>query len=424
VVWSLIAAAAAGPCALPSPADAAFVFPVQADRVRVILELWPADAPQEWADGVLRVLEQRGLRAALIVPAEPPADDLAALLPRATAAGHEVGMWLNASVVPRDVLEPVGPLRQLVKPVRDVAGSVDLAIAPIGSRASEALLGKAGFNTLVNAEGAPSAEPRMAGVLEGQPGVHIVLPSGPYEDACGADPRSAPFTPRAADRAGAAIQKAQRAPGTPMVRVALDGRGGAETDAKVLGRWIDEVLVPGGVTVVTPGEARLVAAQAFRRGLPAAAPSGAGGGRLVALDVVGQAAAAVAEGDVLDRTLPGELNLTEAFVAFLFVSSGRTEGTVVRLSTLSGPATMATTTLSGPTEVPAEAVRAVAVALVAELPSEVPAAMSVGGRLLTASELLIAFAGVARGQDPVTVRPVGVPDPNQRGLGWGVSTIP
>jgi hypothetical protein len=54
----------------------------------------------------------------------------------------------------------------------------------------------------------------------------------------------------------------------------------------------------------------------------------------------------------------------------------------------------------------------------------VPGALSVDGRLLTASELLLALASVVRGEDPAVTRPIDVPEPNERGLGWGGSTLP
>jgi hypothetical protein len=423
VVWLLIAAASAAPCTLPAPADAPFEVPVRAERVRVVVELWVDGAPSSWTDALLATLAARGLRGMLVVPADVPTPELAAQLAAATEAGHEVAVVLPGSAVPRDVLAPVGPVRDLVAPVREAAGDAKTVVAPIGTRASEALLGKAGFNTLVDVAGAPTATPRMAGRLEGQAGVHIVLPPGPYDGACGHDPRVGPFTPAAADRAATAIQKAAVTPGTPIVRVALEGSRSDERDAAVLGRWIDEVLVPGGVTIVTAGEARLAAAKAFRSGPPEPAGQTAGG-RLVSLDAVALAAGGLTTGSVVPRTLPGDLNPSEAFLAFLLVAAGRTEGNVVRLSALSGPATEATTALRGPTPISADAARTAAKALAADLPGEVPAAFSVDGRLLTAAELLQVFAGVVRGDDPIVVRPMGVPEPNERGLGWGSATLP
>jgi hypothetical protein len=47
-----------------------------------------------------------------------------------------------------------------------------------------------------------------------------------------------------------------------------------------------------------------------------------------------------------------------------------------------------------------------------------------GGVLLTAAESLLAFASVARGEASAVVSPVGVPEPNMPGLGWGDATVP
>lgn len=424
MVWHLIAAASAAPCVLPAALDAPFQVPVKADRVRIVVELWMVgETPTTWAEPVLATLVAHDAHGMIVVPAAPPSPELAAVLSAATEGGHEVAVVLPASAVPRDLMAPVGPVRDLVAPVRDAAGEVKTVVAPIGSKASEALLGKAGFNTLIDAAGPPTATPRMAGRLEGQAGVRIVLPPGPYDGVCGTDPRVGPFTPAAADRAGAAIQKAEATAGTPIVRVALDGRRWSEDDAAVLDRWITEVLVPGEVRIVTASDARVAAAQAFRRG-PPEEPDEMAGGRLVGLEAVAEAATILTTGAVVPRLLPGDLNPTEAFLAFLLVTANRTEENVVRLSALDGPATLATSTLRGPTLLPAESVRAAAQALVADLPTEVPAAFSVGGSLLTAAELLLAFAGAVRGDDPIEVRPIGVPEPNERGLGWGSATLP
>lgn len=420
-----LAVAHAEPCALGGAADDAFEVRIGAEGVRVVLELWLAGAEEGWAESVLDALDARGLHGVVVAPPGEPAPVVRAVLERVAKGPHEVAVVLPSDLLPRSMEDPVRPVRKAIAPIRGVSGRVRAAIAPIGSKVVEAKLGSAGLRSLADAEGPPTGEPRMAGVFEGQPRVNVVLPAGPYEDACGTDPRVGPFLPAAADRAALAIQRATRFGGTPIARVALLGSRGAATDAEVLGRWLDTVVLPGGVVVGTAEEARQAALQGWRR--PAAErppPVDAGGGRLVAIAEVRTAAEALAEGVVVPRTLPGDLSPTEAFLGLLLVVAEHTEGDVVRLRALRGPAQLASTTLDGETTLSSDAVRAAARQLLAALPSEVPAALSVDGQLLTASELLLALASVVRGEDPAVVRPIDVPEPNQRGLGWGTSTTP
>lgn len=419
----VLGAARAG-CELEGPSDAPFVVPVQGERVHVVLEIWMAGAPTGWADGLLDVLDARGVPAVVVVPVAEPSADLGAILGRvASGKTHQVAVELSGAAVPRDLQAPIGPLKRSLDVFDGSVRPIRTVVAPVGSRAGEAMLGRAGFRSLVDAEGPPTAEPRMAGHLEGQPRINVVLPPGPYEDACGTDPRVGPFTPLAADRAALAIQRAARVAGTPIVRVGLDGRRASPADAEVLGRWIDGVLVPGKVEVVTAEDARQAVLQGFRQRGPAEVLPEIGG-RLVALDQVRGAAASLVDVTLIPRALPGDLNPTEAFFAFVLLAADRTEGAVVRLGALHGPAQSATTSLDGPTEIPLAAVREAATNLAAALPTEVPAAFSIGGRLLTAPELLLAFASAVRGDDPVMTRPIDVPEPNERGLGWGESTVP
>jgi hypothetical protein len=126
----------------------------------------------------------------------------------------------------------------------------------------------------------------------------------------------------------------------------------------------------------------------------------------------------------LPRELPGPLNLTEAFEAFLLVALDAQEGPVVRVRTLAPPVARAGSTLPSPVQIPRAAVIATASQLREDPLETLPSALPCGGRLLTAAELLLALAGVVRGEDPVTVRPIEVPDPNAPGLGWGAAGLP
>jgi hypothetical protein len=410
-------------CDLSGAPEARFRVPVQSDRVRLLIEVWPNGADPAWGPALLDVLDARGLSATVAVPAAPPDAASGPLLDRVRGTDHQVAVVVGRGLVPADKAA-VKALKRAVEPVSDRAGKVRTIIAPTGSRGREAMIGKAGFRNLLDAKATGEAGPRMAGHFEGQQRVNVVFPSGTYEDACGPDPKVGPFTPAAADRVGLALQRAARTPGTPVVRLALNGSAGAASDAEVLGRWLDEIVAPAGVRVVTADQARHAALQSFRRP-PVTEDLPEVGGRLVSLDEIGTAAGALEAGaSVLPRTLPGDLNPTEAYFAFALVLADRTEGEVVRLGALHGPAQLATSTLSAPVEVDRAAVAAVASALVGAMPSEVPAALSFEGRLLTASETLLAFASAVRGDDPVTTRPIAAPEPNERGLGWGDATVP
>lgn len=422
-VLSAQTAAAAG-CDLSGPADARFRVPVDSDRVHLVIELWPVGADPAWAPAILDALDARHVPAVLAVPAAPPDPVVGALLDRVRGTDHDAAVVIGRGLVPGGPKD-VGSLEKSAAPVRARAGKVKTLVAPLGARTSEALMGRAGFSSLVDAASKPTAEPRMAGHFEGQQRLRVVLPTGPYEDACGPEPDAGPFTPAAADRVAQALIRAARVKGTPVVRLALIGSRGAATDADVLGRWLDEVVLPGGVRVVTAEQARIAILRGFRTPASDDDVLPEVGGRLVGVDDVAAAAAGLGpELTAIPRTLPGDLDPTEAFLAFALVVADRTEGPVVRLRALHGPAQLATTVLTGETELPVADVRSLASQLVAALPTEVPAALAVGGRLLTAPELLLAFASVVRGEDPARTRPIDVPDPNARGLGWGDATVP
>ncbi len=371
---------------------------------------------------MLGALDARDLAGVVVIPPDPPSPETLALIASLSDTPHEIAVEPPDALVPKSVLAKPSELRSALKPLRKAGVRLQTVYAPIGSRASEAMLGRAGLHALLNTEGPPTAAPRLAGHLEGQPRVNVVIHAGAYEGPCGPDPRVGPFTPRAADRAAEAIQQAQSVDGAPIVRIALDGRRGSDTDAAVLGRWIDEVLVGGGVRIVGPSAARATILQSIRQG-PERAPSSAIGGRVVSLTEAREAAASLAGVPVVPRLLPGELTPTEAFYAFALIAAGRNDGTAVRIGALSGPTTRASSTLSGEVALEAEAIARTARALLSAMPTEVPAALPVGEHLLTASELLLAFASVVRGDEVPSTYPIAVSDPSARGLGWGAATL-
>jgi len=346
------------------------------------------------------------------------------LLQRVVTLEGEIVVRLDSSQIPRNATDKVRPLRASVGALeKTVGGAVRAALGPIESRTSEAQLGRAGFRSLIPAAGKADASPRPAAVFEGQPRIGAVFPAGPYAGDCGSRPDAGPLTPPAADRITQAIHAAARVGGAPVVRVALDGRKRSSADADVLGRWLDEVIVPSTTRLVTPNDARKAALKSFRAPTTASTEVDLGG-RMVSAAEVRRAAEALDDVTVIPRSLPGELTATEAFQAFALLLADQTEGGSVRLRELRGPRTLAESSLTESRPVSVDALRQLATALLAELPAEVPAALPVDGALLTAPELLLAFASAVEGDQPATTRPVAVLDPNAEGLGWGASTTP
>lgn len=418
------AAALAAPCDLNAPPDAPFTVAPSAEaaHVQVIVEVWADGSDPAWARGVLGALADRDLRGTLVVPVDRLASTAVLdLADAARDAGHEVAVRLSADVVPRDVRASLRPFRSRLKPLRKAVGPVRTAVTPLPGRASEALLGKAGLLTLLPVDSPATAAPRWASTFEDEPQTRVVLPAGPYDGPCGADPGPGPFTPRAADRASQAIHAAARGQGARVVRVVLKEAHGADTDARVLGRWIDEVLLEAGISVTTPSRARLAAMKSLRSSTappPEAPPSAAG--RILDVEAVREAARALEGVQILPASLPGEVSLAEAFQAFvILLAEGAPDGSV-RLVPMQGPRGSARSVLGQDevVEVPRDEVIALARRIAAERPDAAPIALRAGSRLLTAPELLGLFASAVRGDEPCVTRISASPDPNATGQGW------
>jgi hypothetical protein len=421
-----LGALAEAPCDLGAPADAPFRHPLppSAGAVRLVVEIHADDGDPSLVRALLGALADRQRPGTLVLPLPPSGDDLpealAALGADAVAAGHEVAVTLPATEVSQDPYALDGPLRRRRG---DVASAVDGKVRSVVTDAwgvtQESHLSRAGFRALLTTAGPATAVPRMGSVFEGQPRVSAVLMTGPWAGACGRRHDLGPFTPVAADRAAQAIHGAARGSGIRVVRVGLDDVGTPD-EAHVLGRWIDEVLAPAGVQIVSASEAKDAALRAMRRpdfaaDLPdEAAPTG----RLVLASDLRAAAEGLAGLDALPRRLPGELTPAEAFLGFAMLLGGQTEGDQVRLAAIAGPRSHAAPTIDGPTPVDRDALGAVVGRLVAAAPAEVPAALPVGNRLYTASELLSAMASAVRGDEPPVASPLQSPDPDAAGLGW------
>jgi hypothetical protein len=381
----------------------------------------------DWLDAQLAAVSANGMRAIVALPLPEDALDpaLAAAAAAAELSGHELAVRLDHRTTPRDPERGLKPLRAPLRALRQ-AGTVRTVITPSPVRATEPLLARAGFRSILLDGGPATAAPRPALVFEGQPRVSVVLQAGPYSGPCGTSPRPPVWSPLAADRATQALHGAARSTGAPTLRVTLAGTNdSAAEDAALTERWLRDVVKPSGAHVTTAAEARVAAFSSFRNTRPDAdSANQVVGGRLVSVEEIQEAAVGLTSVNALPRELPGDLSPTEAFLAFALYLSGELEGDVVRLGALEGPPTNAVSSLITDAGLEREAVVKLASIIVADLPKRVPAAVPCDGRLLTATEALLAFASAVRGDAPATTRPVTVPEPNEPGLGWGSSTLP
>ncbi len=424
--FALTVAAVASDCLLDVPPDGPFAhrLPPLGAQQFLIVEVDVRDGNVDGARALLDMLDQRGLQGTWVAKPEAPAPEMTLLLAEAAGRGHEVAAAVPATAVPEDPLGRSSELRKGRKALSKAVGAKVRAVATDASgQVPESHLGRAGYRSLLATVGPSTPTARPAQVFEGQPRNGVVLPTGPYAGPCGRSHTLGPFRPPTADRVASALHGSLRSPGARVVRVGLAAADGSIA-APVFGRWIDEVARPAGVQVAAPSAVRRAALSDFHR--PSFAPDRTPvdlGGRMVPLSDLQAAAVVLGEATLLPRELPGNLQLTEAFLGFALIVAGQTEGETVRLLALAGPRAGAQSQLTGQVDVDAALLADLARAIVNPLPTEVPAALRVGDQLLDSGELLLALASVVRGERPTT-RPIGSPDPNTPGLGWGASTLP
>ncbi len=180
-------------------------------------------------------------------------------------------------------------------------------------------------------------------------------------------------------------------------------------DAAVLGRWLDEVGRPSAAVFGAGQEA----VAAFEGGSAVGPAAGTG----VPEATLREAAQLLATGEVLPSVLPGELSLTEVFLALAMHAAGRGSATVVVPSS-TGPSAAAGSTTKGPERVDRAALELWARDLTDAIPVALPAAARLGSRVYPAREVLLALASRFLGDDPPTTRPVADPAPHAPHLGW------
>jgi hypothetical protein len=194
--------------------------------------------------------------------------------------------------------------------------------------------------------------------------------------------------------------------GLPAVRVVVDGQ-----PTEVLVDWLDDGwLRVGGPTIVASEVPHALPDPSVKMVVP---------GRKVDREDLLAAVIPLTEGGRLPRSLPRDLNLTEAFLGLVLLLSEDIEE--VALTPLEAP--IAAARSMDPGSVASEDVRAAAVRLAPALTTAIPGFVDVGPVKLTAEEFLVVMAIVALDPDAerVDVPVVESPDPYANGLGWGRS---
>ena len=369
---------------------------------------------------LLEVLAERGIHATVLASASW-ADRHSSALGAYAQAGHEIGYWAllredlhltGTTSVPPDLGRWVRGLRQGRKAVRRAAKTrvrtIGLRTLPhIGEIAIEGL----GFRTVLPAERTVADLPRRSASLHSIAGRARVLGEGPYTDGCGA--MLPAWTPAALDRATGVAARAH------WVRIGLPPD---PTAAPLLARWLDEVVLPQGWTVLTAFEAGQRSRPSLSRPtLHSTETPQVAVARRVDASAWGSVARTLAEADTLPRLLPGDLTPTEAFLGLTQILAADTTPEAVTLGALSAPSETARTGLGSQTlSLTPETVRQAARDLLPGLTGHVPSLVAVGSRSVTAAEFLRLMALVYLNHPP-EARAVTDPDPFAPGGGWGES---
>lgn len=419
MVYALSALAGAA-CSLEAAPDAPFAVtaPPNVENVRLVPLIRVDPGTASLALETAKVFSERQLVVGFSIRPED-ADAVADTLTALAELGHLPVARIRDTQVGVDNVKDPAKLRRLLSPITDRAGRPKAVEVALGDKSREAVMHRVGLRAVFETNGTSTGTPRRQLRFEGQPAFGVVLPAGPYAGACGKTPVVDGLTPLSADRTTQALYGA-RANELGVVRVTLIPDADTPT---VLARWLDEVLLPGGVVVASPLEARDLGIKTVKVGDGTSKTRKTAGGRLVRVDEVVEVARAVAELKEIPRFLPKDLTPSEAFLAFVLVTAGKVEGDVVRLPAIQGPATL-NAHLPEPVQIAREPAVELARALLARLPERIPSALPVDGHLLNAPALFSLYASLARGEDPGTARPMSVREPNAPGLGWGDATEP
>lgn len=421
LIWWM--AALAADCVLEAPVDAPFEVgaPDRLESVRLVplLRLGPTNGEATLATA--QVFHDHGITVGFSIRPEEVDATTTPWIERLVALGQVPVVRLRDTEIGVDLVKDPARLRRKLKPLTELTGNLRAVEVPLGDENREALLNRVGLRAVFETNGASTATPRKQLRFEGQTTSGVVLPAGPYGGGpCGSSSVIEGLRPPGADRVTQALYGA-RASGIGIVRLTLVSDADS---AVVVKRWLEEVLLPAGVLLASPLEARDLAVKGLRTGATEDFdPRRTAGGRLIRVDEVREVALAVGKMDEIPRLLPKDLLPTEALLAFVLVAAGQTEGQVVRLPAIQGPAQLSPQ-LDEPVRIDRAAAIELAQALLKRLPDRVPSALPVGDQLLNAPALFSLYASIVAGDDPPVARPMAVREPNAPGLGWGDASTP
>ena len=336
-------------------------------------------------------------------------------------AGPHIEVGLRTSIPELMDPAPINPaavsirdwqlaVRDARKELRAMAGAnprtVSLPPPPPGL---ELVLDDSGVHTILVEDPGAASPPRVATSWGGRPGRARLLTEQGYDDSCGATLR-APTT--------AALDRIARAgPTVQVLRVALTPDPAL---ADVFVSWWATVAVPAGWEALRPRQAGLRFAGAWLprpQGSLQEAPAPAPSRQVTASDLDAAAETIVAAGR-LPRSLSGEMNLTEAFLA-LSAWAAEPQG-IVAIGSAKGPDSLPGASMRPPGPVDTEALTKAAQTLVSAKGHTLPALVTVGADTLTAREYLVALAHLKLGRTPIA-RDTPDPDPYAPDGGWGSS---
>jgi len=425
--------ALAAPCEFlhdPSPKPMSTIG--SAPNANVLVELW-IDEPDEMSLGeVLAVFETRNIPITLVLSLPTDGTEKerlawAALADRAQAHGHHIALRIQEEKLKGWDATPVSitalaPLRSARKQARLLLGTTPVTAAvSLPDTNAEAILMKSGFRILLEYGGASVSSPRLSSYFPNQLGSGVIVPRGPYMDTC-----HQPFQWGSANssRVTESIQRLAGQEKQGVIRLPLRQQ---QPNLSLLTRWLEKVLVPSGSQNVL---ASALHTTRWRRALhqgttpahPMTKPAPMAAQRLIPISYVKQVAEVLANTANLPAVLPQDLNLSEAFVAFIAVLGSTDSLEVVALSPIQGPEKLAVSQLGNHEFTTTDSsIKTLAKQLDTHTPQTVPSSMRIDGQMVSAAELLVLLAQTILGETNPSTGLVRVPDPHASTLGWGNS---
>jgi peptidoglycan/xylan/chitin deacetylase (PgdA/CDA1 family) len=367
---------------------------------------------------ILQTLEERNLQATLLV-SKDWAERHASFLRSAAEAGHEVGFWyslqkdlgLTSDMTSDPVLSDwVDTMRSGRKVLRKITRSridtIAVTFLPItGEVAAEGLA----FRAILIAERTIDDIPRRSRSFAGSVGRARIIGQGPYLDGCG--DQLPHWSPAALDRATGAAARGE------WVRIALPSN--AEV-GELLGRWIDEVVIPEKWNIETASEMANKARKMADISPVTQPENDVAVARSIPHATWINIAQILSSANPLPRHPVEGVNLTESFIGLVTLLSADDAPENISLGPLEPPMEVAAYGLGSPKLLSSDEVKTSAILLSKQLRGRIPSLVSVGDTTLTAAEALQLMAKTIIGQPPEAT-PVADPDPYAPGGGWGSS---